>query len=69
MGRCIIHPNQKDEDDKYCNIKILKENGSNDIGKPVKPKWHDFHYKQGGPPCGKVLASFVVAPSFDYKFK
>ena len=36
---------------------------------PPEPKWHDFFYKQGGEPAGKVLVSFVIAKEFDYNWK
>ena len=62
MGRCLINV----FDSSYIE---LDDSGSNDTGKPPEPKWHDFYFKQGGEPAGKVLVSFVIAKEFDHNWK
>ena len=54
---------------RKCSFIEIDEEGTNDDGRPQKPKWHKFYYKQGGPPCGEVLVSFKIAASFDYEYK
>ena len=63
MGRCLIPV----KDAAYVELDPEKDTANDN--KPPKPTWHDFYFKQGGAPAGKVLVSYIIAPDFDYNWQ